>query len=328
MLEVYRPGGRPIAEELLGELQAAVDAEASIAMRPVLGELGWSFDFLYSTADASALRDLAARSSTKPWSPFLPIPPEPLRNRAVRPKVIHADLIANPPTPEYRALVDTVERIPGYGMARDDLGVSICDGDVFLAWFGATRSAPFGRRELAVLDAIVPQLRARMLLEHQIGQVVATHRLLDAALEAIPAAAFIVAGATIAHANATGRLLLDRDRPAVVSRLRESLRDRSASTPFTVTVVDSPSGPPMALAVMRPDGNGEIEHRLVSFAAVHALTPRQTEVLSLLARGYGNKTIAERMKVVPGTIEEHVTQLLHKTGAESRAALVARLWSR
>jgi DNA-binding CsgD family transcriptional regulator len=327
ILEVYRPSARPVAEEFLDDLCAAVDGEASFAMRPVLSELGWSFDFLYSNVDTSPLRELVSRFTT-PWTPFFPVTPVELRNRALRPKVIHAHLIANPPTPEYQALVEAVERTPGYGIKRDDLAVSVCDDDVPLGWFGVARIAPFGPRELALLDAVIPQLRARMLLEHPIGRPAATQVLLEAALEAIPAAAFILAGTTIAHANATGRLLLDRDRASVVQKLRESLRPGGAVTPFAITSVESPGCSPTSLAVMRPDGTGDIDGRLASFGADHALTPRQLEVLSLIARGYGNKTIAGRMGVAVGTIEEHVAHVLRKTGTDSRSALVARLWTR
>lgn len=47
ILEVYRPGAPPVADEFLDELHAAVDWAVSGTMRPVRGELGWSFDFPY-----------------------------------------------------------------------------------------------------------------------------------------------------------------------------------------------------------------------------------------------------------------------------------------
>lgn len=165
ILDVYRPGARPVADEVQEELRAAVDADMSLAMRPVLGELGWSFDFLYTAIDTSYLRALVSRCGDTPWCPYFPVTPEDLRNRALRPKVIHAHLIANPPTPQYRALVEVMKQTPGYGVERDDLGVSLCDGEVTLGWFAVARMAPFGPRELALLDAIIPRLRMRMLLE-------------------------------------------------------------------------------------------------------------------------------------------------------------------
>jgi len=324
LLERYRPGARPVAEELVHELNAILGSEGCIAMRPVLGELGWDFDFLYCTMDVTPLRE-QTRAIGMTWSPFFPTTPPHLRNRAVRTRVEHRDMMLNPPTPEYGQALQAIDRT--YGLDKDDLGVSVCDDDVVLAWIGATRSVPFGDRELALLDALVPSLRARMLLEHQMGHAIATQALLEAALEAIPAAAFVVRGASIVHANATGRLLYDRDRASIVSKLRESMGGPTpGGAPFAITQVEVPGSVTTSLAVMRADGTGELERRLLAFATVHGLTPRQTDVLTLLARGYGNKTIAERIGVAPGTVEEHVTSLLHKTGTDSRAALVARLW--
>ncbi len=324
LLERYRPGARPVAEELVHELDRALGSEGCLAMRPVSGELGWELDFVYATADVTPVREMV-RTLGMGWSPFFPTTPEPLRNRAVRTRVVHRDIIENPPTPEYGQALEAIDRL--YGLHKDDLGVSLCDEDVVLAWIGATRTVPFGPREIALVDALVPSLRARMLLEHQVGHAVATQALLEAALDAIPAAAFVVRGASVAHANATGRLLYDRDRESIVAKLRESMRvPAPGGAPFAITQVEVPGSVTTSLAVMRADGSGELDRRLRAFSAAHALTPRQVDVLTLLARGYGNKTIAERIGVAAGTIEEHVTSLLRKTGTESRAALVARLW--
>jgi DNA-binding NarL/FixJ family response regulator len=58
-----------------------------------------------------------------------------------------------------------------------------------------------------------------------------------------------------------------------------------------------------------------------------ALTSRQVEVLSLLARGLANKSIAAALGCAEVTVELHVTALLHKFGVDCRAALVARFWT-
>jgi DNA-binding NarL/FixJ family response regulator len=291
-------------------------------------ELGWAADFIYSThPPAVELTRTFLRTAPDGWSPFFPVTPKSLRNRAVRPKVIHRRRITNP-TPGTRALIAEVgDRLPGY-MAKDDLGVSVCDGDVGLCWVGSSRQAPFGRRETAVLDAIIPSLKARMVLEHQLGHARASHALLEAALEAIPTAAFIVGGSSIEYANATGRTLLDRERLSVIASLRESMRTRSPDAPFAITPVESPGEDSMALAVLRGGSTGrELVRRSAVFSARHTLTPRQSEVLALLARGYGNKTIAERAGVAEGTVEEHITSLLRKARVDSRTALVAKFWT-
>jgi DNA-binding NarL/FixJ family response regulator len=54
------------------------------------------------------------------------------------------------------------------------------------------------------------------------------------------------------------------------------------------------------------------------------LTPREREVLSLLASGASNKVIARRLGLSFHTAKAHVASVLHKLGAASRADAVAR----
>lgn len=54
-----------------------------------------------------------------------------------------------------------------------------------------------------------------------------------------------------------------------------------------------------------------------------ALSPREHEVLALVARGFTNKDIAETLYVSPNTVKTHVASLLHKLDAETRAQLAA-----
>ncbi|MFO0747993.1 MAG: response regulator transcription factor [Myxococcota bacterium] len=53
-----------------------------------------------------------------------------------------------------------------------------------------------------------------------------------------------------------------------------------------------------------------------------ALTPREREVLELLAEGLSNKEIAAQLGVSPHTAKFHVTALLDKLGAETRTEAV------
>jgi HD-GYP domain-containing protein (c-di-GMP phosphodiesterase class II) len=50
------------------------------------------------------------------------------------------------------------------------------------------------------------------------------------------------------------------------------------------------------------------------------LTPREVEVLSLLARGLANKEIARRLGVAPKTVSNHVEHIYTKVAVRSRAA--------
>jgi two-component system, NarL family, response regulator YdfI len=52
------------------------------------------------------------------------------------------------------------------------------------------------------------------------------------------------------------------------------------------------------------------------------LTPREREVLQMLASGSGNKEIASRLSISEHTVKFHVTAILGKLGAGSRTEAV------
>lgn len=54
-----------------------------------------------------------------------------------------------------------------------------------------------------------------------------------------------------------------------------------------------------------------------------ALTPRETEVLQLVAQGLPNKAIAMRLVVTERTVKFHVSSILGKLGANNRTEMVA-----
>ena len=62
----------------------------------------------------------------------------------------------------------------------------------------------------------------------------------------------------------------------------------------------------------------------VDASLVDALTPRELEVLRLLARGQTNQAIARVLVVREGTVKYHVKNILRKLGATSRADAVSR----
>ncbi len=61
-----------------------------------------------------------------------------------------------------------------------------------------------------------------------------------------------------------------------------------------------------------------------ALALVQSLTPRELEVLALLARGHTNAAIAEALAVREGTVKYHVKNILRKLGARSRTEAVSR----
>jgi DNA-binding CsgD family transcriptional regulator len=54
-----------------------------------------------------------------------------------------------------------------------------------------------------------------------------------------------------------------------------------------------------------------------------ALTPRETEVLSWLAKGKTNRDIGEILKMSPRTVSKHLEHIFEKLGVETRSAAAA-----
>jgi DNA-binding NarL/FixJ family response regulator len=54
------------------------------------------------------------------------------------------------------------------------------------------------------------------------------------------------------------------------------------------------------------------------------LTPRESQVLQLLAQGASNKVIARRLEITPHTAKFHVASIVAKLGAKGRTDAVAR----
>ncbi len=66
------------------------------------------------------------------------------------------------------------------------------------------------------------------------------------------------------------------------------------------------------------------EPRPAGPAPAETLTPRELEVLQWMVHGLTNRRIAERLRVSEHTIKFHVTAILGKLGARTRAEAVAR----
>lgn len=52
------------------------------------------------------------------------------------------------------------------------------------------------------------------------------------------------------------------------------------------------------------------------------LTPRESEVLTLLAKGFSNRKISEELFITERTVKFHVSSLIHKLGVENRTETV------
>ena len=55
------------------------------------------------------------------------------------------------------------------------------------------------------------------------------------------------------------------------------------------------------------------------------LSPREREIVRMVADGYPNKTIAASLQISTWTVSTHLRRIFAKLGVNSRAAMVARL---
>jgi DNA-binding NarL/FixJ family response regulator len=63
-------------------------------------------------------------------------------------------------------------------------------------------------------------------------------------------------------------------------------------------------------------------------AGAEALTEREVEVLQLLAFGYTNRDIGQRLYISPDTVKTHLEHIYQKLGANDRTAAVAEAFRR
>ena len=66
----------------------------------------------------------------------------------------------------------------------------------------------------------------------------------------------------------------------------------------------------------------EVSEQLSGFFPEVALTPREVEVLGLVARGLGNKEVGHILGTAAGTVKAHVQSILGKLGAKDRTHAV------
>jgi DNA-binding NarL/FixJ family response regulator len=74
---------------------------------------------------------------------------------------------------------------------------------------------------------------------------------------------------------------------------------------------------PIDNAHIGPDGHGPRPQDV--------LTPRELEILGMMAMGLTNREIAERLTISHNTVKSHVGNILEKLGLRNRTEAVSRL---
>ncbi len=112
------------------------------------------------------------------------------------------------------------------------------------------------------------------------------------------------------RAGARGFLTKDAGASQIEQALRAVMRGEAAIDPAVqhhVVAALAATGAEDAPAAALPDG----------------LTPREAEVMALIAAGLSNAEIADRLVISEATVKSHVNHLFGKTGVRDRAQAVA-----
>jgi DNA-binding NarL/FixJ family response regulator len=106
------------------------------------------------------------------------------------------------------------------------------------------------------------------------------------------------------QAGATGYLLKDAPRTELLRAVRAAARGESVLSPSVASRVLG--------RVRRPTSDGSDD-----------LSPRELEILALVARGTTNREAAKRLFISEATVKTHLLHIYAKLGVNDRAAAVA-----
>ncbi|MBE2999092.1 response regulator transcription factor [Nocardiopsis sp. HNM0947] len=171
----------------------------------------------------------------------------------------------------------------------------------------ALRIAPAARPTLAVVDLHLPDMSGVELIAGLAELPDPPHVLvLSASGEGEDVLAAVKAGAT-------GYLVKSADREQLLDAVRRVDAGEAVYTPGLAGLV---LGEYRRLSA-RTEGAGES-----SSGQAPSLTPRETEVLRLVAKGLAYKQIASRLSISHRTVQNHVQNTLTKLHLHNRAQLV------
>jgi DNA-binding CsgD family transcriptional regulator len=206
----------------------------------------------------------------------------------------------------------------------DRLGFRVGDRRTRSAWlhFDSQRR-DFDERDRELALTLRPHIEAlwrRTVSRRQIVELVGALEG-DSDTAAERAIVVLEAGGRIDHATAGARTLLCEWFGTLDGRLPRELREWLALAAPGAVYTERRNG-----SILTVEAAGDFTLTLRERVAEAArLTPREREVLRLVAEGLTNAQIARRLWVAQSTVAKHLEQAYFKLGVHSRTAAVARL---
>jgi len=238
-------------------------------------------------------------------------------------------------SPRYQALLQPA------GM-RDELRVAFVVGGSCWGvggWVRKAGASPFSAEEIElgqrISGPVARGLRARMLFERVQGpgdemalllvdandRVVSRNRTLDAWLADLST----LDGIDDGQLPSLILLMAAQARAAQASGGAEpGVRVRGRSGRWATVRASALTGDQGGVViVIQRAGASELAPWLLE---AYGLTPRQIEVVGCIARGEGNRQIAERLELSVHTVKDHVKAIFGKTGVANRGELLCQIY--
>lgn len=322
-LSVVRPDGPSPFGVAIRQLRELSRVDSIVCIELVQSTMGWALDGFYADnlPNASRFRLLVSsylsRGGKLGW--FDAAKPELAQRNVlvdIRDKVSAAELEASA---IYTQLLQPLH-LHRHHVVR----ALICDDDRLVAWLGAFHSSPVEQAQLDVLDAAIPALQRRLVMDRQIESAPLVNAALEAVLEQIAGPALIVsAGGRIHEVNVAGRALLETKRAELSASILAALAGEAPTLPVELVRLDTHGVNDHWLAVVRTrSADSRAALAIARASARLKLTRRQREVLGRVVLGESNAAIAAALKITERAVEQHVTALFDRAAVDSRAALV------
>ena len=126
--------------------------------------------------------------------------------------------------------------------------------------------------------------------------------------------------------NPQGEQLLEHKSAEVLCSLSALVRSGWTDLPWILTCLHGSEQAKVFLAILQSPAQNDPTVDTVEAATIRwKLTPRQRQVLDLVAHGLTNVDTAKLLEIAESTVEYHLARIFDKAGVDNRATLIVRL---
>jgi DNA-binding CsgD family transcriptional regulator len=107
--------------------------------------------------------------------------------------------------------------------------------------------------------------------------------------------------------------------------IRNFIGQVTTSSDHSLPISESRAGEEIIIDTVVDGARYLLIRMLVPTTGFKSLTPREQEIVRMVAKGYPNKTIAGVLNISCWTVGTHLRRIFAKLGVASRAAMIARI---